>query len=153
MVFAPPAGHRYFHPGNVGIHGIRPSDVADGPYFEEIYPLMMEFIGEDVLVAHNAPFDMGVLRASLDQVGAEIPELLYACSVQVSRKAWPGLDSHRLNAVAYRIGIEEFNHHDALADSEVCAQIIIEAAKHFGVEAIDDLATEAKIKIKPLVVT
>jgi len=151
MVFAPPLGHRWFHPGNVNIHGIRPSDVTDGPFFEEVYQLMMDFIGGDLLVAHNAAFDMGVLRASLAQVGAELPDLQYACSVQVSRKAWPGLDSHRLNAVAYRIGIEEFKHHDALADSEVCAQIIIAAAKHFGVEDIDGLATEAKIKLKPLV--
>jgi DNA polymerase-3 subunit epsilon len=147
----PPTGWWDFHPGNIRIHGISPKDVEHAPAWLEVLEQVSVFLDGDVLIAHNAAFDMGVLRKSTEVVGGTLPDLQYACSVQVSRKAWPGLDSHRLNAVAYRIGIEEFKHHDALADSEVCAQIIIAAAKHFGVEDIDGLATEAKIKLKPLV--
>ena len=148
-LFAPPAGHGYFHPGNIRIHGIHPADVADGPYWHEILPLLLQFVDNDVLIAHNAPFDMGVLRASAEAIRIGLPNLKYACTVQLSRKTW-NLDSYRLNSVAYRIGIEEFKHHDALADADTCARIVIASAKHHGVETLDELLAVTGHSLKPL---
>jgi DNA polymerase-3 subunit epsilon len=99
---------------------------------------MKLFIGEDPLIAHNATFDMGVLRASALIVDAPLPALSYTCSLAISRKTY-NLESYRLNAVAYAIGHEEFSHHDALADSDACARIIIHAADRHGVENLDEL--------------
>jgi len=110
---------------------------------------MLDFIGEDVLVAHNAPFDMGVIRASAALIDLPLPELHYSCSLAIARKTY-NLESYRLNAVAYAIGHEEFDHHDALADSDACARIVIHAADRHGVAELDELLVATKQVLKPL---
>ncbi len=145
----PPGQYNWFHDGNIKVHGIRPSDVDGAPTVAEVFPIMLDFIGDDVLVAHNAPFDMGVLRASAEYVGLELPDLTYACSLAIARKTY-NLESYRLNAVAYAIGHEEFDHHDALADSDACARIIIHAAGRNGATDWETLLTETKQVLKPL---
>jgi DNA polymerase-3 subunit epsilon len=112
--------------------------------------LMLAFIGEDVLLAHNATFDMGVLRATAALIGVELPPLHYACSLAISRKTY-NLESYRLNAVAYAVGHEEFDHHDALADSDACARIILHAADRHGAEDLADLLKATKQTLKPLI--
>ncbi len=146
----PPPGFSYFHPGNINVHGIRESDVADGPTWAEVLPLVLAFIGEDVLVAHNANFDMGVLKASAKAIQAPIPNFNYACTLEVSRKTY-NLESYRLNSVAYAIGHEEFNHHDALADADACARIMVHAADRHGVEDLAGLLEATGKKLKVLV--
>lgn len=145
----PPYPNDVFNPFNIQVHGIHPSDVADAPTWPEALELMLEFIGEDILVAHNASFDMGVLRQSAELINRELPALEYACSVLISRKTY-NLESYRLNSVAYAIGHEEFNHHDALADADACARIIIHAANRKDAETIHELAAATNHKIKPL---
>jgi DNA polymerase-3 subunit epsilon len=145
----PPTGWWDFHPGNIGVHGIRPADVEHAPTWPEVLEQLLTFIEGDVLVAHNAGFDMGVLRKTTERVGLTLPELNYACSLMISRKTY-NLDSYRLNAVAYAVGHEEFDHHDALADSDACARIIIHAAKRHGVEDLEGLLAETNQALKSL---
>lgn len=150
-VFMPPEPFSHFSEFNIRVHGIRPSDVADGPTWAEVLPLMLDFIGDDVLIAHNAPFDMGVLREAAAAVSVQLPELHYSCTLAMSRRAFPGLDSHRLPAVAYRAGWEEFNHHDALEDSRACAQIVIYLAAREGTgSSLETVLQATKQKLKPL---
>lgn len=150
LLIKPPIPHDWFHDGNIAVHGIRPEDVTDAPTLSEALNQMFEFIGEDVLIAHNAPFDMGVLRASAQHIGHKLPALNYACSLAISRKTY-NLESYRLNAVAYAVGHEEFDHHDALADSDACARIILHAARRHGVDDLEGLLAETKQTLKPLV--
>ncbi|MFM6971847.1 MAG: 3'-5' exonuclease [Rhodoluna sp.] len=149
LLIQPPIPHDWFHEGNIGVHGIKPEDVAGAPSLSEALSQMLEFIGDDVLIAHNAPFDMGVLRASASHIGHSLPDLNYACSLAISRKTY-NLESYRLNSVAYAIGHEEFDHHDALADSDACARIILHAAKCHGVDTLEALLAETKQNLKPL---
>ena len=146
----PPETIGYWHPGNIGVHGIHPEDVVGAPTLVEALQLMIDFIDGDVLIAHNAMFDMGVLRASAEHVGFGLPELQYACSLNISRKAYKGLDSYRLPSVAYRVGFEEFNHHNALEDSLACAHIIIHATKHMGTDDLAGLLAETGQALKPV---
>ena len=146
----PPTGWWDFHPGNIKIHGIYPKDVETAPTWPEVLEQMLTFIEGDVLIAHNAAFDMGVLRKATEAVGGTLPELHYACSLLISRKTY-NLDSYRLNQVAYAVGHEEFDHHDALADSDACARIIIHAAKRHGADDLSGLLAETKQVLKPLV--
>ena len=60
---------------NIAIHGIRPDDTRQSPEFLEVWREVLEVIGDRPLVAHNASFDLSVLRQSLDQAGAEWPTL------------------------------------------------------------------------------
>jgi DNA polymerase-3 subunit epsilon len=150
FLIQPPYPNNWFHEGNIRVHGIRPSDVDGAPTMPEALDFMLRFIDSDVLIAHNAPFDMGVLRASAAAIEAPLPELTYACSLAISRKTY-NLESYRLNAVAYAVGHEEFDHHDALADSDACARIIIHAAARHDAENLDELLTATKQVLKPVI--
>lgn len=149
FLIQPPYPNNWFSEHNIKIHGIRPSDVVDAPTMTEALELMLAFVGSDVLIAHNAPFDMGVLSDSAKLVGFDLPALRYTCSLAMARKTY-NLESYRLNQVAYAIGHEEFSHHDALADSDACARIVIHMANRHDVENLDDLTKATKQLIKPL---
>jgi len=145
----PPDPHYWFATGNINVHGITPEDVKDAPSWEEALDEMVAFISEDDLIAHNAGFDMGVLKASALAIDAVLPNLRYGCSLIMARKTY-NLESYKLNQVAYAIGIEEFDHHDALADSDACARIVIHMADRHGVDNLDDLAKLTNHNIKRL---
>lgn len=150
MIFQPPGQFNWFDQGNIAIHGIRQADVDDALTFSEALGHMLSFIGEDILIAHNAPFDMGVLAKSAKVIDVTLPEFSYTCSLEISRKTY-NLESYRLNAVAYAIGHEDFKHHDALADADACARIIVHAAKRHGVESVEELLGAVGKKLKVLV--
>jgi hypothetical protein len=57
------------------------------------------FIGDLPLAAHNAAFDMGVLRAALEWYKLPIPPLKYFCTLKLSRAAWPEMESHALTSL------------------------------------------------------
>ena len=135
----PPAGHDVFFELNVRIHGIRPEDVADAAPWSRQLADIVAFVGSDVLVAHNAGFDMGVIRAACAATFVSCPEYAYLCSLQVARRTY-SLESYRLPVAAMAAGFEGFNHHDALADAEACAAIVIHAAKRHEAATIADLS-------------
>lgn len=132
----PPLGHDAFTEWNTRIHGIRAEDVIDAAEWLDQLPTMLDYVGGDALVAHNAGFDMGVLTAACRATGAAVPELDYACSLRVARRTYH-LDSYRLPVAAMAAGFEDFRHHDAIADAEACAAIMIHAARRHDA---DDLA-------------
>jgi len=78
---------------SISIHGIHPSMTLGSPTFAELWPLLAERIGGSPVVAHNASFDMSVLRHELDHLGLGYPDLEYYCTLVLSRACWPGLYS------------------------------------------------------------
>jgi DNA polymerase-3 subunit epsilon len=151
MLFHPPYPHDWFHEGNIRVHGIRPEDIVDAPQWEEVLPELLLFTDGLPLIAHNASFDMGVLRDAAEAISFDLPALSYACSLQMARRTY-NLESYRLNAVAYAIGHEEFDHHDALADSDACARIVIHMANRHEVEDLDGLLGKTKQRLQQIVV-
>ncbi len=149
LLFRPPVPHDWFSEGNIRVHGITPAMVQDAPAYSEVINQMLEFIDEDLLVAHNASFDMGVLAASAKAINHELPKLRYGCSLKIARKTY-NLESYRLNAVAYAVGHEEFEHHNALADSDACARIVINAAQRHGVQDLPELLAVTKVRLGAL---
>ena len=135
----PPAGHDVFFEFNIGIHGIRPEDVASAPDWSAQLDRLTAFAGSDVLVAHNAGFDMSVLRRACEATGDVCPPYRYLCSLQVARRTYE-LPSYRLPFVAAAAGYREFAHHDALADAEACAHIMIDAAQRGAADDVHMLA-------------
>ena len=135
----PPAGFDHFTERNTRIHGIRAPDVADAKLWREQLADLVAFADDDFLVAHNAGFDMGVISTACRASLINIPDFRYLCSLQVARKTY-NLDSYRLPAAAMAAGFEDFRHHDALADSQACAAIIVHAAKRHGAASVNELA-------------
>ena len=114
----------YVRPDFTDIHGLTVDDVRDAPDFGQIWEdSIRDFIGQIPLAAHNAPFDMKVLRSTLEHYGVAPPELWYFCSLALARRVWPGLHSHALTALGRKFNIV-YDAHNALADAETCGKII-----------------------------
>ena len=145
----PPSGHDEFLRFNIKIHGITPEMVEDAPGWGEQLHDLREFIGDDIAVAHNAGFDMGVIRGACAATVTPTPKLRYLCSVQVSRKTYE-IPSHRLPLAAAAAGYHEFAHHEALADAEACAAIISDAARQHEAPDVAALAKATGVKIHRL---
>ncbi|WP_153461892.1 3'-5' exonuclease [Sediminibacillus terrae] len=124
---------------NTYIHGINEQDVLDAPTFDELWPALIPYLSGRLVVAHNASFDMSVLRQTLDRYALIYPEFDYLCTVTMSKKVWPELPNHKLHTVAAHNGIEFF-HHNALEDARAAALLMVEAIKHQQVEDLDALA-------------
>ncbi|TDP95882.1 DNA polymerase-3 subunit epsilon [Leucobacter luti] len=145
----PPVAHPQFLPFNIKIHGITPAMVETARDWSGQLDELREFIGDDVTVAHNASFDMGVIRAACAESVTPTPRLKYLCSVQVSRKTYE-IPSHRLPLAAAAAGFGEFAHHDALADAEACAAIITDAARRHEVGDVAQLVRATGLRIQQL---
>ena len=148
----PPPGHDEFLEWNTRIHGLTARDVADAPTWSGQMAALTAFIGDDVLVAHNAGFDTSVLRRACEATGDECPPYAYLCTLQIARKTYE-LDSYHLPKAAAAAGFEEFAHHDALADAEACAQIMIDSARRHGAGDLDALADTLSLRIGRIAVT
>lgn len=117
-----------FSPWNIKIHGITPRQVMEAPTFDQVWPVVRSFIGSSTVAAHNASFDMSVLRHTLDQYGLPYPEIPYFCTVVAAKKTFPELMNHKLNTVSAHIGFK-FSHHNALEDAEACARVLVAAIR------------------------
>jgi DNA polymerase III subunit epsilon len=134
----PPENYDTFDHHNVRIHGIRPDQVAGLPRFGELFPEIGAFIGGDVLAAHNAAFDLGVIRSGLEVSGLPGPAYDYVCTVMLSRRCY-SLVSNSLPYAAEEAGVPLVNHHDAAEDARACAGILIDIARRNGAASIAEL--------------
>lgn len=145
----PPAGHDEFAPFNVKLHGISAASVHEAPDWPTTLRRILDFVREDVLVAHNAPFDMGVLVAATKACRLAVPQLRYFCSLRLARKSY-SLQSYSLPYASGAAGYDLHNHHDALADAEACAAIVVDVAHTHGRISIDELSNVTGVQIKSL---
>lgn len=139
----------YFHPINISVHGIKPEDVKNSPTFKELWPELYTYLDSSLLVAHNAGFDMSVLKASCNDYDIKFPNAEYCCTVNISKKIWPQLENHRLNTMAETLKID-FRHHNAIDDALVCAKVLIEACKISGAKTVKELTEKINYKTKTL---
>lgn len=127
---------------NVQIHGIHERDVANAPTFPEVWEHVAPFFQRDRLViAHNAPFDNGVLRSSLEHYNLPAARYLTLDTVKTSRKFFPEFPNHKLNTVCDELNIDLHHHHNALDDSLACANILLYEANHFGTQPLKSFVT------------
>ena len=141
----------YIRSDFTAIHGLTVEDVKDAPLFSYIWKNEIRgFIGETMLAAHNASFDMNVLRAVLKCYELPVPELPYFCTLYLSRHTWPKLKSHALASLAEKFGII-YNAHNALDDAYTCGKLVQIAAEEFNPEKqIEELLEYTGVKIKCL---
>ncbi|GAA3281357.1 exonuclease domain-containing protein [Paenarthrobacter aurescens] len=134
----PPENHDHFEFHNTRIHGIRAEDVAGRPRFGELFPEIGAFIGNDILAAHNAAFDLGVIRSGLEVSGLAGPAYDYVCTVMLSRRCY-SLVSNSLPYAAEEAGVPLVNHHDAAEDARACAGILVDIARRNNANSIAEL--------------
>ena len=108
------------------VHGIGMCDLDGADEFPAVWPELRDLLlSADYVVIHNAPFDLGHLRAVLGLYDLPPVRFPYVCSLTASRRALPELASHSLNCVASYYGIQ-FRHHNALEDALTCAKVLHE---------------------------
>ena len=126
--------HAYFHPDRdmpaaaEAVHGLSITFLSDKPRFHERAHEMLEFLGDSMLVAHNAGFDFGFVNSELEMCG--LPHLSrdrMIDTVQMARVRHPGAKLS-LDALCTRYGIDRSHRtrHGALLDAELLAQVYVE---------------------------
>ena len=109
---------------NTELTGINEDTVADAPTFPELWQQIEPLMANGMLVAHNAQFDMGVLRSCLHDYGIRWkPSAKAICTVLIGRSILPDI-SHKLNSMCSYYGIC-LDHHQADSDSHACAEILL----------------------------
>lgn len=109
---------------NTQLTGISQETVAEAPTFAAVWPRIEPLLSKGILVAHNAPFDMAVLKSCLLAYGIEWRKSTpYTCTVRIGRAILPGI-SHKLNDMCDYYGIA-LDHHKADSDSHACAEILL----------------------------
>ncbi|MDP8915779.1 MAG: DNA polymerase III subunit epsilon [Pseudomonadota bacterium] len=110
------------------VHGIGAAMLADKPRFAEICEDLLAFIGDAVVVAHNAAFDRGFINAELARLGrTATPEEQWVCTFQLAQKRFPGM-YNSLDALCrrFRISLSEREKHGALIDARLLASVYLE---------------------------
>ncbi|MBR5502044.1 MAG: 3'-5' exonuclease [Oscillospiraceae bacterium] len=108
----------------IRVHGIRPQDVENEPSFPQVWPhLEPEFLQADLVIAHNAGFDLGVLKKVLHRYGLWLRPVRYADTVTMSRAVFAAdMPNHKLGTLCECLGIDLDAHH-AGSDSYGCAGV------------------------------
>lgn len=114
----------WFDRFNVQLTGIDESVVADAPAFPELWQKIEPIMSSGILLAHNAVFDLGVLKKCLQHYGIMWkPYVKYSCTARMGRDLLPGM-RHRLNDLCDHYGIA-LDHHKADSDTRACAEIFL----------------------------
>jgi len=141
-----PPGGGGFTTYNTSIHGITAQMTEGAPSWPTALRRILDFADGRPLVAHNAAFDMGALRAACTETGLSWPELRYACSLVVARRTWR-LPAYRLPFVAEAAGIPMASrHHDARTDADTAARVMLAAMAEHGTDDLADLLGKLQIR-------
>ncbi len=114
--------HKPIPPEITELTGISDETVRDAPELQDALERFLMFAGEDVLVAHNAGFDMSFLRTACKRLGIE-REFTYIDTLEMSKIMLPDLSKHKLNVLAKELQVGPFDHHRASEDASVLARI------------------------------
>ena len=129
--------------------GISNEMVKDAPVFSEVVCDFLDFIGDAVLVAHNAPFDMRFLNYEVRRIYEDYrvgnPCL---CTVQLSRKLLPQIQNHKLKTLAEHYAVSLVNHHRAAADAFATAQIFVNLLSALDGGGVRDIASVKKLGLR-----
>ncbi len=128
--------HRYIDPQREidpeaeKVHGISRRMLSGKPTFdhEDICERFLEFVGDSVIVAHNAAFDRGFVNAELERIGrARLPDAQWTCTYELAKARFPGM-YNSLDALCkrFKISLAEREKHGALIDTRLLAMVYLE---------------------------
>lgn len=101
---------------NIQIHGITPEMTIDAPCFDDVWGQFKPFIEDQLLVAHNASFDISCLSQTLAYYDLAVPKFEHQCTYRIFKKNLASLCNE------FHINL---NHHNALSDALACAQLYL----------------------------
>ena len=126
--------------------------VKDAETIDKVIPKIIEFIGDSVLVAHNADFDIGYLKYNFEKYGYKL-ENSYIDTLRLSKAVFPDLKKYKLGVIAASLNIQVDVAHRALDDVKTLVAVfnrIIERAKEKEATTIDDFDEKFEMDFKKL---
>jgi DNA polymerase-3 subunit epsilon len=142
----PPARFSEFSGFNTKVHGISAAMVAGAPSWRQVADWIRGYAADDLLVAHNAPFDMSVLRQACAAERMPAFGNDYLCTLALAKRA-ARLRSYRLPDVAAEFGVRLTAHHEASADARCAAQVAVAMARRHGHDKLEQLAQSFDVTV------
>jgi len=125
--------NRPIPPGASAVNGITDEMVKGKPTIEGILNSFAEFCGDDVLVAHNAPFDAQFLIADIKKYESPAPKGLALDTLPIARKVFPGLPNYKLGTLVQHLKIPSTEFHRAEEDATYCGLVFLELVKRISI--------------------
>lgn len=117
---------------NIKIHGIQPEQTENAPEFSVVWHKIEAYLRDcPVLVAHNAVFDIGCIRHSLEAYGIEKPKITYYCTLRAAQHIYD-FECNKLDFLCDHFEIPYGTHHRAGDDAEMCARLFLREIKDAG---------------------
>jgi len=130
-----------------GVHGISYAMVANKPYFDSIYEELKNLLEGKTIIAHNASFDVGVLKNVCAVYGLEHPDFIYGCTYRLAKRVIrPTVPSYSLSALANKYGLI-LQHHNALSDARACANLMLRFLEESTKSSVTEAYTAYNMKI------
>ncbi len=128
--------------------GISNQMVRNAPKFRDVAHDFLDFIGDSVLVAHNASFDLRFLNYEIGRMYAAYRVAnAHLCTVQLSRKLLPyQVENHRLKTLAEYFSVALLNHHRASDDARATAHIFVNFLGELDARGVRDLAAVRRFR-------
>jgi len=131
-----------FNAFNSKLHGIKESDVKDERNFQELWTELKLYFTDELLIAHNAAFDMQVLRSLLLYYRINFKPMPFTCSFTLSKKVWKNeLEKYGLRTMTKYFGIQ-LDHHRAESDAMACAEISSKAFREYQVSIPEEIESK-----------
>ena len=135
----PPEGLDQFADFNTSTHGITAEMVASAPAWRRVADWIVHYAEQDILISHNAGFNIGVLRHACTADQIPWPQANFLCTMVLARKAYQ-LPSYRLPFVAAESGVELIGRHQVLINARGAALIAVAMAQQYGASTPGELA-------------
>ncbi len=126
------------------VHGITDAMVKNKPSFAEVYPDFLAFIGDGLLVAHNARFDVDFVRAEITRAEQPLPSNAVIDSLKLFRRWYPGSASYKIAALTEHIGLAAEGLHRGDVDAVYTGLILLDGLnRHPRVKTLRHLLADA----------
>jgi DNA polymerase-3 subunit epsilon len=135
----PPESLGQFADFNTSLHAITAEMVASAPAWRKVAAWIVDYTGQDILISHNAGFNIGVLRHACTADKIPWPQANFLCTMVLARKAFR-LPSYRLPFVAAECGVELVGRHQVLINARGSAVIAVAMAQRYGASTPSELA-------------
>ena len=125
----------------VEVTNITDDMVKDAETIEQVFPKMLDFIGDSILVAHNADFDIGFLKYNAKELGYTLDNT-YLDTLRLSKELFPDFKKYKLGIIAENLGIKVEVAHRALDDVDTTVKVfnvMIDMLKEKGAKKIEDI--------------
>ncbi|MBR7552926.1 PolC-type DNA polymerase III [Allobacillus sp. GCM10007491] len=121
--------HQKLSDTTINLTGITDDMVKDAPEIEEVMKDFHQWCEQDILVAHNASFDIGFINAAYQRMGIEKVSNPVIDTLELARFLLPDLKNHRLNTLCKFLNIELTQHHRAIYDAEATGYMLVSLLK------------------------